>query len=243
MRVAGVAKASRNDTSDKATSPTKLTGGPKRTQNKPKMLQTKQATLPQDAAIDCGSNTMWGCRVAGGGTGGEISCCSSWKKLDLLSGSLHSSSQSSVTATPPPAPPSLSPSAAAAFVLSNAKDATLSLLLSLLTRRTTQIVVSNNMLLQQWTQRRTWGDILGQELLPCCCRFSVFCFLRKSLIDERLRRRVLLLLLPRHARLPHNEAQSKLKLKLHCLYLIPFAVGCPRDDAQCECATGALTHE
>lgn len=56
MRVAGVAKASRNDTSDKATSPTKLSEGPKRTQNKPKMLQTKQATLPQDAAIDCGSN-------------------------------------------------------------------------------------------------------------------------------------------------------------------------------------------
>lgn len=53
-----------------------------------------------------------------------------------------------------------------------------------------------------------------------CCRaaagFLCFVFLRKSLIDERLRRRVLLLLLPRHARLPHNEAQSKLKLKLHC---------------------------
>lgn len=55
MRVAGVAKASRNDTSDKANSTYQPNRGP---QSEPKMLQTKQATLPQDAAIDCGSNTM-----------------------------------------------------------------------------------------------------------------------------------------------------------------------------------------
>lgn len=164
MRVAGVAKASRNDTSDKATAPTNLTGGPKANQKCCKRSRQRCHKMLQliVAATQCEAAELVEEKEKDG-----------WK-LDLLSGSLHSSSQSSATATPPP-PPTSSP--AAAFVLSNAKDATrrcrccccycrcLHGVQHKLWCRTT--CCCNN---GRWDRHGAtfWGR--------SCCRFAVFCF-------------------------------------------------------------------